>query len=164
MAANHSVVGSMGHLVWRVAVKWRAELDRALAPFGLTSAQYGVLASLYGMSMWGAQPSQRALAEFVGFGPMFVSNLARALERAGLVERRSDESDPRALQLKLTARGVEVVQAARAIVVDLEERRLGVLGGSSSTRAAELKQTLLTLLDDTSISGEPASSSQGPSA
>jgi DNA-binding MarR family transcriptional regulator len=142
----------MGYLVWRLAVKWRAGLDRALAPLGLTSAQYGVLASLHGLTRAGARPSQRELADFVGLEPMFVSQLARALERAGLVERRRGEADPRALQLTLTARGGEVVRAARAVVVALERRRLAALGGPGSARSAALQDSLVTLLHHAAVS------------
>jgi DNA-binding MarR family transcriptional regulator len=146
-ASDQPPVPSVGFLVWRLAVKWRAELDRALKPLGLTSAQYGVLAALRGLTLAGARPSQRELADFVGLEPMFVSTLARALERRGLLERRSSGDDPRALQLALTARGVEVVTAARMIVVDLEARRLAVLGGRGSERSAALTDALLALLE-----------------
>jgi DNA-binding MarR family transcriptional regulator len=147
MATSADVLApSTGYLVWRLAVKWRAGLDRALAPLGLTSAQYGVLASLHGLSRSGTQPSQRELAEFVGLEPMFVSTLARALQRGGLLERRANTADPRALQLNLTARGIKVVTAARTIVVQLEHRRLAALGGPGSDRSVGFKESLLTLL------------------
>lgn len=153
---------SLGHLVWRLAVKWRAGLDRALKPLGLTSAQYGVLASLRGLSRSGVRPSQRELADFVGLEPMFVSTLARALERRGLVERRTSGDDPRALRLALTARGVEVVTAARRIVVELEARRLAALGGRGSTEAAALEDALLTLLRHAPDSEGGATASSTP--
>ena len=35
-----------GYLVWRLSMKWRVAMDRAVAPLGLTHAQYVVLASL----------------------------------------------------------------------------------------------------------------------
>jgi MarR family transcriptional regulator, organic hydroperoxide resistance regulator len=136
-----------GYLVWRLAVKWRAGLDRALAPLGLTSAQYGILASLYGLCRSGTEPTQRELAEFVGFEPMFVSALARALQRGGFL-RRARASDPRAFQLSLTSHGVRVVTAARKIVVKLEERRLAVLGGHDSAASIAFRGALLTLLRD----------------
>jgi DNA-binding MarR family transcriptional regulator len=148
-AADRTPVPSTGYLVWRLAVKWRAELDRALAPLGLTSAQYGLLASLHGLSRMGGQPSQRHLAEFSGLEPMFVSKLARALERGGLVERAVSASDPRARALTLTTRGAEVVAKGRTIVSRLEERRLTVLGGADSERSAALQDTLLALLHGT---------------
>lgn len=38
-----------GFLVWRLANKWRVAVDRAMAPLGLTHAQYSLVASLHGM-------------------------------------------------------------------------------------------------------------------
>src|ERR687892_113916 len=137
---------SIGYLAWHLSLRWRAQLDRKLAPLHLTSAQYGVLASLYGLSRGGSQPSQRELADFTGLEPMHVSKLIRALERAGLVERASNPHDTRAVQLHVTARGVEVVTAAREKVIELEDRRLAPLGGRLSERSVALRDTLLTLL------------------
>ena len=91
-------------------------------------------------------PSQRELAEFTGLRPMHVSKLIRGLERAGLVERDSHPSDTRTMQLRVTARGAEVVVAARRIVSSMEERRLAPLGGAHSKQSDELRTTLLTLL------------------
>jgi DNA-binding MarR family transcriptional regulator len=137
---------STGYLLWHLSLRWRVALDRALAPLGLTSSQYAVLASLHGLSRAGSRPSQRELASFSGLEPMHVSKLVRALERAGLVERAGNPHDTRAVQLTVTARGVEVVTAAREKVIELEDRRLAPLGGRGSERSAALRDTLLTLL------------------
>jgi DNA-binding MarR family transcriptional regulator len=137
---------SIGYLVWHLMLRWRAELDRALAPLGLTSAQYSLLASLHGLSRGGAQPSQRELADFSGLEPMHVSKLARALERGGLVARAGNPADSRAVQLAVTDRGVEVFTEARETLLRLEDERLAPLGGRDSASSAELQDTLLTLL------------------
>lgn len=152
---------STGYLLWHLSLRWRVALDRALAPLGLTSSQYGVLASLHGFSRAGSRPSQRELASFSGLEPMHVSKLIRALERAGLVERAGNPDDTRAVQLNVTARGVEVVTAAREKVIELEDQRLAPLGGRRSERSVELRGTLLTLLrhaeaTNTERDGEPA--------
>lgn len=137
---------STGYLIWHLSLRWRAALDRALAPLGLTSSQYGLLASLVGLSRDGARPSQRELADFAGLERMHVSKLIRGLERAGLVERAGHPDDARARQLVVTERGAEVVAAARRKVVELDEQRLAPLGGLAGARSAELTETLLTLL------------------
>jgi DNA-binding MarR family transcriptional regulator len=137
---------SIGYLVWHLTLRWRAELDRALAPLGLTSAQYAVLASLYGLSQGGARPSQRELADFAGLEPMHLSKLVRALQRAGLVARAGNPADTRAVQLSVTDRGVRVVTVARTTVLQLEEQRLAPLGGRNSQQSAQLRETLLVLL------------------
>ncbi|MFD1046951.1 MarR family winged helix-turn-helix transcriptional regulator, partial [Kibdelosporangium lantanae] len=84
-----------GYLVWRLANKWRVAVDRALAPLGLTHAQYVLLASLYGLRRAGISPSQRELADHTGLEALYVSKLARALEDDGLVERVRDPRDSR---------------------------------------------------------------------
>jgi DNA-binding MarR family transcriptional regulator len=138
----------MGYLLWRLTLKWVAAVDRAVAPLGLTHAQYSLLASLYGLSRAGRRPSQRELADWTGLEPMFVSKLARVLERGGLIERDTHPADPRAVQLRMTPRGLEVVETAIAAVRAVQEERLAPLGGSTSQRSAELRQMLRALLED----------------
>jgi DNA-binding MarR family transcriptional regulator len=121
-----------------------------------------VLASLHGLSRGRARPSQRELADFAGLEPMHVSKLVRALERAGLVGRAGNPADTRAVQLSLTERGVQVVTAGRARLLQLEEQRLAPLGGLHSQRSAELQETLLTLLRHARRSGD--SSDDPPAA
>src|SRR3954451_3783595 len=93
--------GTAGFLVWRLSMKWRVAVDRAVAPLGLTHAQYSLMASLYGMQRDGRRPSQRQLADYTGLEALYVSKLARAPETAGLIDRTRDPVDPRAIQLSL---------------------------------------------------------------
>ena len=136
-----------GYLLWRLTTKWRAAVDRAVAPLGLTHAQYSLLASLYGLTRTGAQPSQRELADFSGLEPIFVSKLVRALEGAGLVERTEHPDDSRARQLALTEDGHAVVREAIGVVHALQDELVAPIGGSGSRRHHEFVRTLRTLLD-----------------
>lgn len=120
-----------GFLVWRLANKWRVAVDRAVAPLGLTHAQYSVVASLYGMQRAGERPSQRRLADHTGLEALYVSKLARALEAAGLIERTRDPRDPRAVQLALTERGESVTREAITMVQELLQRMLEPLEAST---------------------------------
>ncbi|MET7573997.1 MarR family transcriptional regulator [Streptomyces sp. NPDC005492] len=136
-----------GFLVWRLSMKWRVAVDRAVAPLGLTHAQYSLVASLYGMQRSGLRPSQRHLADHTGLEALYVSKLARALETAGLVERTRDPRDPRAVQLALTDQGSEVTLRAIKVVHGLLRQLLAPLGGLDSARAKEFSRDLATLLD-----------------
>lgn len=135
-----------GYLLWRTATKWRAAADRELAPLGLTHAQYTLLASLYGLTRRGAQPSQRELADFAGLEPIYVSKLARALEQAELLTRTERPADPRAVQLTLTDHGTDVAQRAIAVIHALQEELTAPIGGTDSPQNRQLIQTLKTLL------------------
>jgi DNA-binding MarR family transcriptional regulator len=136
----------MGFLIWHVSLRWRAALDRALTPLGITSTHYAVLASLYGLSRTERRPSQRELADFSGLAPVYVSKLVRHLERAGLLRRVDSPADARAVQLTLTERGTEAVRAGVATVRALEEQRLAPLGGREGERSGALRELLLELL------------------
>lgn len=136
-----------GYLVWRLSTKWRVAVDRAVAPLGLTHAQYSLVASLHGMRHAGERPSQRRLADHTGLEPLYVSKLARALESAGLIERTRDPRDPRAVQLTLTEQGEDVTQRAITVVQGLLERLLEPLGGLDSARTRTFAAELATLLD-----------------
>lgn len=135
-----------GYLLWRLATKLRAAVDRVLAPLGLTHAQYTLLASLYGFSRAGGRPSQRELADWTGLEPIFVSKLARALERGGLIERTGHPADLRAVQLRLTDDGTEVARRAIAAVHTYQEEFTAPIGGTGGQRNRELVGILQTLL------------------
>lgn len=128
-------------------------MDRALNPLALTHAHYLLLASLKEFLRSGAMPSQRELADYAGLEVMYVSKLARALERGGLLGRADHPDDPRAFQLELTARGAERVEAAAAVVRELYDQLLGPIGGPTSKEHAALIQTLETLLDEAEAFG-----------
>ena len=147
-----------GSLIWRLSMKWRAAVDRAVAPLGLTHAQYVLLTSLYSLSQSGARPSQRELADFTGLEPVYVSRLARALEAAGMIDRTEDPRDPRAVALTLTARGLEVVVPAIAAVRELHAVLLAPIGGSDSADNRALVAMLHALLAplDEDPQGEPS--------
>jgi MarR family transcriptional regulator, organic hydroperoxide resistance regulator len=140
---------TVGSLVWRLSMKWRATVDRAVAPLGLTHAQYVLLASLYGLTRNGPPPSQRELADFASLEPIYVSKLARALEQQGLIVRTTNPADPRAVQLALTPKGEETVEPAIGIVADLLAELTAPIGGLRSAETRHFTHTLQLLLGET---------------
>lgn len=140
-----------GYLIWRLSMKWRAAVDREVASLGLTHAQYSLLASLSGLSRSGTRPSQRQLADATGLEPIYVSKLARALEKSGLIERPADPADPRAVRLTLTERGRHVVTEAIDRVHALFAEQLAPIGGPGGGPERALRDTLHTLLGETPL-------------
>jgi DNA-binding MarR family transcriptional regulator len=136
-----------GHLVWRLSMKWRAAVDRALAPRGLTHAQYVMLASLYGLERAGRTPSQRELADHTGLEALYVSKLARSLDADGLIQRTRDTVDTRTMRLELTAAGRETIQPAIEDVAVLLDKLLAPLGGRRGARTKSFVRDLTDLLD-----------------
>jgi MarR family transcriptional regulator, organic hydroperoxide resistance regulator len=138
---------NVGFLIWRVAMRWRAAMDRALAPLGLTHAQYSVLAPLYGMSQAGLRPSQRQLADVTGLDAVYVSKLIRALEREGFVARSTSTADPRAVEVSLTEQGLTAARDGVGVAAGIRDRLTRPLGGTEGERTAKLARTLLELLE-----------------
>jgi DNA-binding MarR family transcriptional regulator len=136
-----------GFLVWRLSMKWRAAIDRAVMPLGLTHAQYAILGSLLGMERSGVRPSQRQLADHTGLEALYVSKLARTLEGAGLVGRSPHPGDTRAVQLSLTPRGRDVTRRAIRVVHPLLGELLAPLGGPGARRSEVFTRELRALLD-----------------
>jgi DNA-binding MarR family transcriptional regulator len=129
-------------------MKWRARVDAAVAPLGLTHALYSVLASLRGMTRDGHRPSQREMSDHTGLDPIYISKLARTLETAGLIERVPDARDSRVVRLYITERGVSTIDKAIAIVGHLLEELVAPLGGTSSERTRALMNDLEALIQE----------------
>jgi DNA-binding MarR family transcriptional regulator len=136
-----------GFLVWRLSMKWRMEVDRTVAPMGLTHAQYSLLSSLLDLERAGQRPSQSQLAEYTGLEPLYVSKLARRLEDFGLVQRDPHPEDARAVQLSLTDSGREATALAIDFVVPLFDELLAPLGGLGADGTDMFARDLAALLD-----------------
>ena len=142
-------------------MRLRVSVDRALAPVGLTHAQYSLIAALYGLREGGVQPTQRELADHTGLEPMYVSKLARQLETAGWVERVPDSRDARSVRLAITPAGSGVTRTAIGIVGDLLDQLTAPFGGLSSARTVTVQDALEALLDapldlTRAIQGDPS--------
>ncbi len=108
---------SPGFLLWKISNAWQRRQRAALQPFGLTHSQFVLLATATWFGEEGPL-TQARLAELSGVDPMTTSQIVRALEEAGLVERRDHPTDPRAKAIVVTRAGRE--KAAAAVVVDEE--------------------------------------------
>lgn len=135
-----------GFLLWRLTMKWQAAVDRAVSSFGLTHAQYSLLASLRGMTYAGRRPTQRELADHTGLDPIFVSKLINTLDRNGLVDRNQHPTDARAVELALTTAGTDIIDQAVVAVLDLQDQLTQPLGGRHSKETKHFIDTMQRLL------------------
>ncbi|MEZ4331414.1 MAG: MarR family transcriptional regulator [Myxococcota bacterium] len=106
-------------------------------PFGLVFAEYSVLRLLQSEPRRRLSPSR--LAERIVRTTGAVSKLVDRLEAAGLVERRPDERDGRAVQVQLTAAGSRLANAASRAYNARRERILSQLA------EGEIRATMTTL-------------------
>jgi DNA-binding MarR family transcriptional regulator len=90
-----------GFLVGRLSRRISAEVDRRMREHGLTFAQAAVMSRLW----WQDGLTQSELQEQVGVDASTLTGLLQRLTRHGLVRRRRDPADGRALRVYLTPRG-----------------------------------------------------------
>jgi DNA-binding MarR family transcriptional regulator len=128
---------SPGLLLWRVTNAWQAVMREALRPFDLTHVQFVLLASLTWLRVEGPV-TQRHLADHARTDPMMTSQVLRALEAKGLVERSAHPTDARARALAVTAEGARLANAANAVVEAADGRFFGELEGQQAAFAALL--------------------------
>src|SRR5690348_6152154 len=136
---------SPGLLLWRVGTRWQAAVRDALAPFELTHTQFVLLASLTWLRGDRDHPvTQRDLAEHARTDVMMTSQVLRALEGKGFLERRAHPDDARARDLVPTAAGVEVVNRAIVAVEDCDARFFAAAGDT----LPHLREALTRLQND----------------
>jgi DNA-binding MarR family transcriptional regulator len=110
----------------------RTRLDTVLAPTGVTTPQYAVLAFL--------EEGERSSSELARAGSVTAQTmnvLVAGLEDAGLVTRRRHPGHGRILLVGLTDGGREALQRGRKLAVRLQDQILA--GLSRSERAALLR-------------------------
>ncbi|MEU6558666.1 MarR family winged helix-turn-helix transcriptional regulator [Nocardia nova] len=119
-----------------------------LEPLGLTHPQYLVM-----LALWGEAPmSVKAIAEALQLDSATLSPLLKRLESAGLITRRRDHRDERALLVDLTAEGralraeaeripPAVVRRLGVSLADLEELRAVLTRVNEAARRAALAET-----------------------
>jgi DNA-binding MarR family transcriptional regulator len=131
-----------GRLLRGAAVLER-EIEAALHALGLSFGDFDVINTLRRRAdPGGTNPKVLAGSALITTGAM-TTRLHR-LERAGLIERRPDPHDGRAVRIQLTAEGRERAQAALAAVLDADRRFLSPLTSDDhAALAAGLRRLLL---------------------
>ncbi len=117
---------SPGFHLWHASLSWTQEVARALQPLGLTHTQFFLLGAVGWLTKArGAAPKQREVAEFAKLDKMMTSQVTRALEAEGLLERKHDPADSRAWRLVLTVKGKKQLGDAVAKVRAVDTRFFG---------------------------------------
>jgi DNA-binding MarR family transcriptional regulator len=104
-AAREATVPRVGYLVYRVERRLRVRLDEAVRDKGVTTTEYVTLSVLRDRD--GLSCAQLARWAFVT--PQAMNLVISALERRGLVRRRSDPNHRRVRRASVTPKGLRVL-------------------------------------------------------
>ncbi|MEU2779454.1 MarR family transcriptional regulator [Streptomyces sp. NPDC007162] len=113
---------SPGFLLWHATLRWQRDIAAALSPMDLTHVQIVLLACAWWLNTHGEHPNQQALARQAGTDVKMTSQVLRALEAKGLIEREVDPADTRAKRLRVTSAGAELAPRAIAAVENVDAR------------------------------------------
>jgi DNA-binding MarR family transcriptional regulator len=133
---------SLGFLLAKASQRWNELLAERFETAGFPEVRpaYGsLLVPLYEED--GLRPGE--LARRARLSKQTLTTMARALERAGLVERRPDEEDARAARLFLTGRARAFRPVAEDVLRELETRAARVVPGDPE----ELREGLRRLVE-----------------
>lgn len=139
---------SPGFLLWQISNKWQARQRQALKPFGLTHVQFVLLACLVWSDGWTPGTSgptamtQKQLALHAGTDEMMTSQVVRTLAAKGLIARWPDPQDRRAMTLRPTQKGIDLVNAAITAVETVDREFFSSLGTEQAHFLQHLQQLI----------------------
>jgi len=129
----------------RVRAELVEALDRELAPFEITSAQFVILGSLVS----GDADSASALCKEISYDPGAMTRMIDRLELKGLIRRLPHADDRRRMNLELTPKGKAVYPKLRASAVTVQNR---FLRGFTKIEARQLEGFLQRMIASASQS------------
>jgi len=129
----------IGRLLSRVKMGLQEALDRELAPFDITSAQYVILVNL----AHNEADSASELCKGVSYDPGAMTRMLDRLERKGLIRRVRCGDDRRKVILQLTDEGKAVYPKLVAVHVKVLNH---FLRNFSKTQVGQLETLLRRML------------------
>ena len=123
---------SPGFLLWQVSSMWQRQINAGLKQFGLTHAQFVLLASLTWLATEEQPLTQVDLASHAKMDVMMTSNVLRTLEEKGLVARNPHPTDTRAKSLAVTGKGRELAGKAVQVVEKIDSDFFSTLGNGTT--------------------------------
>ena len=124
--------------IMRVARAHRTLAASLLSQVGLHPGQEALL-----MELWDHDGRTQAnLADALGVEPPTVTKMLQRMENAGLVDRRPDATDRRAMRVYLTPKGRRLKNRVDRLWVELEQRTMGEMSDRQRSNLRSLLNTL----------------------
>lgn len=112
---------SPGFLLWQTTITWQRLIKKALDPYGVSHAQFVILA----ITMWFVSKSQEVSQSLIirqsKLDKMTVSKALKKLVADGYVKRMEHKEDTRAKAVHLTKKGKELISKLVPIVEKMDD-------------------------------------------
>ncbi len=112
---------SPGMLLWQTTITWQRLINKALAPYAITHAQFVILA----ITLWFQTQEQTVLQSMLirqsKLDKMTVSKSLKNLVSAGYIHRVEDIQDTRAKAVTLTNQGEKLITELIPVIEQIDE-------------------------------------------
>jgi len=126
--------GIPGYLLWRAANLWQKKVRSVLSPFDITPVQYLLLVGLRNLQEETGEPVKQAdLARHCQSDPMMTSQVLRALQKAGMIDRHAHAADGRAFAVNLSVNGAKLLARAEPEISHTDSQFHDPLGSEKET-------------------------------
>ena len=110
---NYSLDESIGYLLKRAGTQLAVNVDRRLAEFDMTHAQYGIFSRLLTAPSTAADLARTSMTDT---GAM--TRMLDRLEEKGFVQRSRSSTDRRIVEVSLTDKGRQIADRMREVAVE----------------------------------------------
>jgi DNA-binding MarR family transcriptional regulator len=148
-ALDYSAKAVAARLV-RLGVLFVEAIQRAAAPFGLSSNEYVILCVLRASGTPHTLPP-RAINPLMNLSSGGMTNILHGLESKGLIARLPDTSDRRGVLIRMTPRAKTLIESAIAAHVAEEHRMITALSRQERILLQNLLGKLLVAVDPVRI-------------
>ncbi len=129
-------------LILRVSRTHKRLVDRRIAELGIHGGQHHMLMML---SRLGQMPAQNELARRMDISPASAANMLKRLETGGYIRRWAGSSDGRCNEVRITAKGGEVVEQSMRIFEGVDAR---MFEGFTAAESESLRDALQRVLEN----------------
>ena len=119
---------AVGFVLWRLVHRYVREIDRVMAPLGLTHLQFTTLALAAWLGRSGEAIPQSELSRAGDIHPMQISLMLKALEAKRLIARPRSQGDTRAKTVEVTQAGLAALRRALPMAIRVQREKFGEEG------------------------------------
>ncbi|MBS0184886.1 MAG: winged helix-turn-helix transcriptional regulator [Proteobacteria bacterium] len=133
---------SPGFLLWQTTMTWQRLIKKELEPFGVSHAQFVIMALLLWFKAHHYDTTQTLIVEWSKLDKMTVSKALKKLVEEKLVERFEHKIDTRSKSVFLTEKGKELIHQLVPRVEHIDETFFEKLGQTQPIFIQTLKKLI----------------------
>ena len=112
---------SIGLLFWQTSMLWKRDTNKILVSFDITHTQYVILAVIFHLDKSGEKTTQKNISNISMIDTMTISKTIRLMQTKKLIERTEDPQDSRAKLVKITIKGIDILEKATPAVEGIDK-------------------------------------------